>query len=223
MNGTPISKEDILKIKHLRQTGHSLPEIMREVGRGSSTVHYHAKKIEILPDYISAYSLKQGGSRKRSRESWSKARMDAGLFIGPDISIRDKIFLLIGLYWGEGNKRELNLINSDPGIIKSFIGCLNLIGIDTDSIKIGLRVHKDINIQNAVTFWSNLLEIYPNKIRGIEVIEGKKKGKLKYGMCRVRVAKSSRYFKLLMSLIEQVKIQFDAAVVQRIEQGTPKP
>ena len=114
-------------------------------------------------------------------------------------------------------------MNSDPGLIKVFVGCLYEIGVPKDNIKINLRLHDDIDRNKAIIFWAKLLSIEPARIGKIEVIQGKKTGKLKYGMCRVRVAKSATYFKLIMSLISIIKTRFDAAVVQRIEQGTPKP
>ena len=90
-------------------------------------------------------------------------------------------------------------------------------------MKFGLRLHNGIDMEEAVNFWSKFLDISPNEIKHLERIDGKKKGKLKYGMCRIRVAKSAPYFKLLISLINSIKEHFHAAVVQRIEQGTPKP
>lgn len=43
------------------------------------------------------------------------------------------------------------------------------------------------------------------KIQKIDIIQGKKVGKLKFGMCRLRVEKSSKEFKLLLSLINVIK------------------
>lgn len=40
-------------------------------------------------------------------------------------------------------------------------------------------------------------------------------------MCRVRVAKGGSYFKLIMSMIDLIKSDFNAAVVQWIEQRSP--
>ena len=37
------------------------------------------------------------------------------------------------------------------------------------------------------------------------MVKGSKKGKLEFGMCRLRVEKNSKEFKLLMSLINVVK------------------
>lgn len=223
MRGKPVTSEEIARIVRLRKTGHSLPEIRKILGRGSSTVFKYITGVKILPEYISELKLKQGGSRRRADQAWNKASIQARDILSSPLSKEERLCLLLGLYWGEGNKKELNLINSDPALIKVFIACLRDIGIRKSQIKIGLRLHDDIDRKAAVRFWSNFLSIEESRISGIEVIRGNKTGKLKYGICRVRVTKGSQYFKLLMSLIFRVKSSFNAAVVQRIEQGTPKP
>ena len=223
MNGRPITQKEIDRIVSLRKTGHSLPEIRKVLGRGNSTVFRYIKKVEVLPEYISALKLKQGGSSKRSHQNWETARAQADTLLKDPLSKEQRLCLIAGLYWGEGNKKELNVINSDPALIKVFISCLEDFGVKKEHLKIGIRIHDDIDKKQAVLFWSHYLLIRPEDITSISVIKGKKVGKLKYGMCRVRVAKGGTYFKLLISLISNIKRQFNAAVVQRIEQGTPKP
>ena len=224
MHGKPITKQEIKKIIELRRTGHSLPEIMRTTKRCSSTVFKYIKNVQVFPKYLSILKIKQGGSRRRADNAWQEASIRAHKMMAGSISKIQRIGILVGIYWGEGNKNELNLINSDPSLIKTFISCLHDIGINNNQIKIGLRLHEEINKDTAVRFWSDYLSMESNKISGIETIKrGNKKGKLKYGMCRVRVAKSAPYFKLIISLINEIRLHFNAAVVQRIEQGTPKP
>lgn len=224
MNGVPITQKEVQTIRHLRQTGHSLPEIMRMVKRGSSTVSKYIQDVQILPEFVDILKVKQGGSKKRAEIAWNNAELRASELIPRFLTFDQQLFLLIGIYWGEGNKKDLNLINSDPGIIKIFIKCMLNWGVQMEQFKIGLRLHDNADRSAAISFWAGFLGISRESIKGVEIIKrGDKVGKLKYGMCRVRVAKSAPYFKLLMSLIAQVKYNYNAAVVQRIEQGTPKP
>lgn len=223
MNGKPLTGKEISQITALRESGHSLPEIMRITKRGSSTVFKYIQSIKVLPEYADVLRVKQGGSKKRAEIAWGNASMRASEMVPLYLTPEQKLFLLLGIYWGEGNKREINMINSDPGMIKTFISCLETWGIEKKQIKVGLRLHTDVDKKRALAFWSELLDIDPEEIKRVETIIGKKTGKLRYGMCRVRVAKSAPYFKLVMSLIETIKERFNAAVVQRIEQGTPKP
>lgn len=69
----------------------------------------------------------------------------------------------LGLYWGEGNKKNkssIRLGNTAPGIIREFIRFLVVIlGISTEKLKFGLQIFSDINPQSAMKFWlANLKE-----------------------------------------------------------------
>ena len=223
MNGRPVTINEIKKIIELRKTGHSLPEIMKATNRGSSTVFHYAKNVHVLPMYANILKIKRGGSKNKAEKAWHTANVTASQIFDNSFNRVNRLILLAGLYWGEGSKRELSLINSDPTLIKTFVLCLQDLGIRTSELKVSLRLHEELNVKDSIKYWSHLLNVNPRLISSIEVIEGKEKGKLKYGMCRIRVAKSATYFKLLMSLIGNIRNQFNAAVVQRIEQGTPKP
>lgn len=49
-------------------------------------------------------------------------------------------------------------------------------------------------MEDAVEFWATTLNLPKNSIAKINIIRGNKKGKLKHGMCRVRVEKGGEYF-----------------------------
>lgn len=222
MPKVPISKHEIKQIIDLRKTGHSINEIREIVRRGNSTVFKYIKNIKVLPQYKLILKSKQGGSIKKSRDNWNSAASSARKLIRSIVK-RDRLLILAALYWGEGNKRELNLNNSDPILIRTFIECLKDLGVRKEELKITLRLYEDINVQKAKTFWANILDISEDKILGVTILAGKKVGKLEYGMCRVRVTRGAPYFKLIMSVINLIKSDLNAAVVQRIERGTPKP
>ena len=215
-----VDEEDIKEIIKLRQTGHSLPEIRKITGRGNSTVFKYIQNIKVLPKYKQLLRIKQGGSIERSKTKWKEAGLEARRLIDC-LTKRDKLLILACLYWGEGTKSELSLNNSDPAMIKIFVECLQVIGVKKFDLRITLRLYDDLSRQESVRFWSNLVGISPDRILGINILSGKKEGKLKYGMCRVRVTKGGPYFKLIMSMIDLIKSDFNAAVVQWIEQRSP--
>lgn len=68
-----------------------------------------------------------------------------------------------------------------------------------------VRIYNDVDQNNTIEYWSNILNLKKDQFFNVEVIKGKKKGKLEFGMRRLRVEKSSKEFKLLMSLINVVK------------------
>lgn len=205
MNGIPLTKSEINIIIKLRQRGYSMTEIMKEINRGSSTVYRYIKNVKILPKYLDILKSKQGGSMSRSLRNWNVAKDRARSIIANIPTLEQRMYLLSGIYWGEGDKRELSLINSDPQLVRCFIECLGDIGVSKDMLKISLRLFENIDAGEAVKFWSDVLSVNARDVRIGEIIKSNKIGKLKYGMCRVRVAKSSRYFKLLMSIINEIK------------------
>src|SRR3989338_5448854 len=213
---------EIEKITELRQTGHSLPEIHRISGRAYGTVFRYIKNVSILPEYQEMWRVKRGGSKfkaaKEREHADKKARSLLSSFNGSDM-----LLVLAALYWGEGTKRELNLVNGDPELVRVFVSCLRILGITNKQLKIRLRIFEDMNKQKVVAFWVKTLAVSKTDIASVEVLSGKKKGKLKYGMCRVRVKKSKDHFKFIMAMIDFIKSEINAAVVQRIERGFHKP
>ena len=210
MRGKPITPEEIRQIIQLRKTGHSMPEIMKATRRGSSTVFKYMRNVKVLPEYTTTLRIKQGGSRERMNIAWDQAHSRAHEMLRSALSKEQMLCILAALYWGEGNKTELNMINSDPALIKVFMECLYNIGVKREMFTVSLRLHDDIDKQKAIKFWSKYLSINQKSITSIEIVKsGMKKGKLEFGMCRLRVAKSATYFKLLMSLISEIKRQFN--------------
>ena len=221
MSKARIQESEIKKIISLRKTGHSLPEIQKIVGRGSSTVFKYIQGVSVLSKYKQILKSKQGGSIAKSKRDWDRAYKDASKLVLP-LKNEDKLIILACLYWGEGDKKDLSLNNSDPALIKVFVECLKCIGVKQEELRVTLRLFKDINENKARKFWAKVVGIPVQNILGVNILEGKKQGKLKYGMCRVRVTKGGPHFKLIMSMIDLIKSDFNAAVVQRIEQDTPK-
>lgn len=174
------------RLVRLRLIGKSIPEISAETGVARTTVLRHVQKVEVPSEFKELLRQKQGGAKARALGLRANIAKQTATYIG-DINDRDLFFLLTGLYWGEGTKNDFSIINSDPCLISTFIQCLKSLNIGRDRISISLRVHSDISIPKAKKFWSSLVGVETSDIARVEVIDGRKKGKLKYGMCRVRV------------------------------------
>jgi DNA-binding transcriptional MerR regulator len=203
--GKRVLDENIVqKIKRLRQTGHSLSEIRKITGKGNSTVFKYIKDVNVLPEYLESLKIKQGGSKNRSNKNWEIAKNKADKLL-PKIEKNQRLILLAALYWAEGRKVDFDIINSDPELLRVFIECLRDIGINTKDIKVSLRLYEDIDSIQARKYWRKTLKINDDQITGTNIIRGKKVGKLKYGMCRVRIVKGGDTFKLIMSLVNRIK------------------
>lgn len=204
MRGAATTKDIVEKIKILRSRGMSIQEISVTVGKSKSIVSRYIQGVLILPKYLEILKKKQGGSKERSRQEWVKIGAESKKII-TDLTPREKLLILASLYWGEGTKRELNIINSDSAMMRVVVKCLKELGIPSSEFRATLRVYGDVNQKDAITYWSKSIDLPLQCFINVNVLSGKKDGRLKYGMCRIRVVKGGRYFKLIMSIIERIK------------------
>lgn len=193
-------REEIIQ---LRMKGMSIPEISSQTGAAKTTVQRYVQKIVVPVQYAARLRERQGGARERAVALRMNCETEASSLLG-ELSKRDTFFLLLGLYWGEGTKRDFSIINSDPHLLQAFIVCLKDLGIDLDRISLSLRIHDDLDSSLAISFWSQTLGIARSRIGKIEIIKGKKKGKLPYGMCRVRVRSGIKERLLLQAAISLI-------------------
>jgi hypothetical protein len=203
MRGKTTDSQIINRIIHLRQKGLSINEIKKDVRKSKSLIFKYIQGVEIMPEYRAIWDAKQIGTRKTSLAHWQEARLYADkLFIG--LSKKEKLIVGVCLYWAEGTKKDFNLINTDPALVRTFVSFLEVLGVPKDNLRVSLRIYEDINRMDAIRYWANLLEIEEGNIKYIEVLGGKSGGKLSYGMCRVRIIKGGLYLKKTKSIIESI-------------------
>lgn len=67
----------------------------------------------------------------------------------------------LGLYWGEGNKKNRNSIrlgNTDPLLIRKFVRFLrSSLGVPASKLRFGLQIFSDMKPATAVSFWVDIL------------------------------------------------------------------
>lgn len=200
MSKPQLEKIKINRIITLRKRGYSLYEIAHEVKCSASTVHRYIDGVVVEGEYLQLLRKKQGRSAYRSACMWDEERGHASNFIGK-ITKRDIIILLTGLYWGEGTKKELNLINGDPKLVRVFLRGLYALGVYKNDVRINLRVYGKNNMLKTKSFWLSQLDLTIDNLSGYELLPERGSNKLPYGMCRVRVVKSQRFFKRIMSMV----------------------
>jgi hypothetical protein len=198
MGKPKTSKEEVAEIVRLRKSGLSLDGICKLVPRGKTTIYSYIKNVKV------DFDLRKTGSIRRAEKDWEKSKITAGNLISR-ISPQSEILILASLYWAEGSKGDLNLINSDPDLIRIFVSCLKKLGVETEDLLVTARIYEDLSPLKVKSFWAKTLGIPVNLIRGVNILHGKKSGKLKHGMCRVRVKKGAKYFKIIMSVIDLMK------------------
>lgn len=205
MRGVKLEQKVIEEIISLRQKGHTISEIKKFTGKGNAIVSKYIKGVEIFPEYIKLWEIKQRGSKETSEKDWAEAKKLAPSLI-KNIRNKEKILILSSLYWGEGSKNDFGLSNTDPDLIKVFIDGLKELGITKDRLRITIRLYEDINQKKAISYWAKIIGIPKKQILNVNILKGKKRGKLKYGMCRVRITKGGKCLKLVKSIIELIKL-----------------
>ncbi|OGY11400.1 MAG: hypothetical protein A3A58_02320 [Candidatus Blackburnbacteria bacterium RIFCSPLOWO2_01_FULL_41_27] len=203
-----IPKETRQKIITLRQKGWSLPEIKKETSVGQTTVFRYIQGVEILPEYLQFWKGKQGGSIKRMEIAKKNAALQAKRLVSR-ISKKEKSIFLSALYWGEGNKKDFIFTNSDPEMIQVFTrGLIKLFGVSKDDFKVSIRIFEDLDRNKSLKFWSRITGVPIKKFVSVNVLSGKKSGKLEYGMCRVRIKKGGNMLKYISAIRREVVAHF---------------
>ncbi|MDB5190256.1 MAG: hypothetical protein JWN49_582 [Parcubacteria group bacterium] len=128
-----ISEAIEKQIIELRKTGKSIPEISQLTRVGRTTVQRYVLNIEIPNQYVDLLREKQGGAKQRAEALRFNTLTSATLLLD-NLSARDYLMLLVGIYWGEGTKRDFGIINSDPCLIQTFIVCLSHFGIGKERL-----------------------------------------------------------------------------------------
>lgn len=196
--------EKIKLTKKLRKTGHTLGEIIDQVKLPKTTIWHHIKDISISPKYTRIFAKKQATSIVRSSREWDKARLEAKNFIPQKFDVSTAALLASAIYWGEGSKRDFNLANSDPDLVRLFMRCMRKFGISPRQFALHVRIYDDLNPDTAVKYWLSVTKIPRSNVVKVEVLKGRKNGKLPYGMCRVRLYKGAYQLKLLTAIKEHM-------------------
>lgn len=102
--------------------------------------------------------------RSISEAIYQRSNPDGDPFYIKEMSSKSDYILLgmgLGLYWGEGtkaNKYSVRLGNSDPDLLRTFIGFLVIIfGVKASDLRFGLQLFTDIDKEEALDYWTEEL------------------------------------------------------------------
>ena len=129
---------------------------------------------------------------------------------------KESSFLLglgLGLYWGEGNKKNkttVRLGNTDPHLIKKFIEFLaRVYHVKRKKFRFGLQIFSDMNPSAALSFWSHHLGFSRDHFGKVIVTPARSLGtykeKTKHGVLTIYVS-NRKLRDLINDQIEMLKI-----------------
>ena len=165
--------KDIL-LKYYIKEKKSISEIAKLLSKSETGINYWIKK----------HNIKK---RTIGEAIYLKNNPNGDPF---NIKVPDSLYLSelkglgIGLYWGEGSKKNRNSIkicNSDPALIKKFIEFLvKILGVNKNLLKFSLQIYDDVDPENTKKYWINYLKIKPEQFYNkITVTKSEKLGTYK--------------------------------------------
>lgn len=200
MGKAPISTDKIEGIYKLRSHGYSIPEIHEILKLPKSTVLRYSKKVEILSEFKERWLSRRNASKIISERQLVIAQNQAKQLV-QGFNKKSWALVAASLYWAEGTKKDFSLTNSDPEMIRVFINILrSTFSVKNEDIKVSIRLYEDLVKEEVIKFWSGIVGFdLTNKVQ-VTILSGRKVGKLKFGMCRVRVRKSGLLLKTIFAI-----------------------
>jgi len=166
-----IKKEILVKLYLERH--RSVAEIAKELNCSIYKVRYWMEIHKIC-------------CRERSEANYHKYNPNGDPFQIRKINTlkKTKLYALsIGLFWGEGNKRNKHSVrigNSDPIMLSYWLKFLkDICGIASSKIHFDLQTFNDTDPTNARDFWSQQLQIPAEKIGTCQPVSPQGKGNYK--------------------------------------------
>lgn len=172
-------RKDKEKAIILRKKGFSYNEISKKLGIPKGTLSYWLTDLKISDEAqkrilgrVYAGSVAGLIKRNKNQTALAKKRADEIRIIARKEAkelLKNKLFLIgISLYWAEGYKKGANgskwkavdFANSDPELIKIMMKFFRKIcKVDNEKIKMQIIAHKNVNIDEAINFWSSITKL----------------------------------------------------------------
>jgi hypothetical protein len=153
------------RARALRAQAWTLADIAAELGVSKSSVSVWVRDVEFVPQPRNRGhpSHRPHPAHVAKLAELQRCRVAGVERIG---ALSDREFLVLGLalYAGEGSKTDgdLRLANSDPRLILTFVTWLRrFLDIDEARLRMRLYLHDDLDVEAAVSFWSELTGIPP--------------------------------------------------------------
>lgn len=162
-------RKDKEKAIQLRLQGWSYSQIKKKLKVSKSTLSYWLRDMPLSAERIK--SLQSSGPRRiekfrntmrEKRQIKLKEAYDA--VSGHIGALSDREIIIGGffLYWGEGTKRSMSCLamsNTDPAIQLFFLKWMEILGVPRSRMRVKLHLYSDMNIDESIDYWSNLLGI----------------------------------------------------------------
>ncbi|CAL9530965.1 helix-turn-helix domain-containing protein [Streptomyces sp. enrichment culture] len=171
----PNAKDDLrAKARELRLQGWTYDQIQLELGCSRSSVSLWVRDLpKPEPRYTPEEQrqlMNEGLARRRAADEEGRRRTRSAAHRETrELTDRELFAAGVALYWAEGAKskpydrRERAVfVNSDPGVIQTYLAWLDLLGIDRERMGFRVLIHESADIDAAHAFWAEIVDIDPS-------------------------------------------------------------
>ncbi|MCX4609560.1 MULTISPECIES: hypothetical protein [Streptomyces] len=166
----PNAKDDLRdKARELRLQGWTYDQIQMELGCSKGSISLWVRDLP-KPERRDPSEQAKLASRKRwdhelavRDEERQKTKAAAAAEIGT-LSDRELFLVGVGMYWAEGSKdkpydrrENVTFVNSDPGMIETFLRWLDLLGVERDRVRYCVMIHESADVAGAEQYWADLV------------------------------------------------------------------
>ncbi|WP_430382672.1 hypothetical protein [Streptomyces sp. P10-4] len=159
------------RARELRLQGWTYDQIEAELGCSRSSVSLWVRDLpkpepRYTPEEQRAL-MREGLARRRAAEG--EKRKETKLAASKDVgNLTDRELFVAGaaLYWAEGSKSKpydrrerVVFVNSDPGVIRTYLAWLDLLEVDRERLSFRLLIHESADVEAAHRFWAAVADI----------------------------------------------------------------
>jgi hypothetical protein len=151
------------RARELRAEAWTLTEIANELSVAKASVSVWVRDVDFTPRPRTRGHPAGPTHPMRIRKEAEIARcqQEAIALIG-DVSDRDRLMYALALYAGEGAKGDDKIVfaNCDPDLIRIFLDWFrHQFEPDESRLRMRLYLHEDLDLDRALTFWSDVTKI----------------------------------------------------------------
>ncbi|WP_030341521.1 hypothetical protein [Streptomyces sp. NRRL S-1022] len=170
----PRARDDLrARARELRLQGWTYDRIEAELGCSRSSVSLWVRDLpRPTPRYTpeEQRALMQAGLAKRRAAEREKHEATKAAALGEIGELTDRELFMTGiaLYWAEGSKskpydrRERAIfVNSDPGVIRTYLAWLDLLGVDRERLSFRVLIHESADVAVAHRHWADIAGVDP--------------------------------------------------------------
>ena len=204
------------KARQLRYLGASVKQIAAYLEVSQSSVSVWVRDIELLPRHRAANLKRASSLRSAGWEERCRGRRRQDQQEGREHARRGDPLHAAGcmLYWAEGSKERNTVVfvNSDPAMMEMFTRflrtCFSLTSEDL-TFRLNVYTNNGMDIDEVEFFWMELLGLSRRSARKHVVnhfptsSSGKRTRKLPYGVCSLKVKRSTRIVQHIYGAIQE--------------------